>query len=193
MWHLIFLFITIIFVFLVVYPFLVKFDVRFNILKLKGTIAIIFLNKFRFEIKIRIKHGYVYINHKQKERKEKISNKNFFIVFIKQFIKQTYFREQFLIFDAHSDFGYVNDAKTTAVACGYIDVFAKSVLAKIKNNKKSSDIFILVEPQYDQDIFNVRIMQEVRISVLDLLYAGFYTLFYSWRGYEKDGKNKING
>lgn len=185
MWHLLFLFSTIMNILGFIYPFLVKFDVRFNIIKLKGMVRIVLFNKINIEFKIRIKNGYVYINHKSKERREKISKKNINFVFILTLINQMYFREQFLTFNVISNFGYKNDACTTAVTSGCIDVVSKSLLTKLKNNKKSSHILVSVEPQYDKDIFNVRITNTIRISIVDMIYALFYTAFYTWRNYEK--------
>ena len=173
-----------------IYPFLINIDVRFNILRLKGTIYITIFNKIKFEFNIRIKNGYVYINHKNKLRKEKISNKNISVIFIFKLLNQMYFREQFLDFIVRSNFGCINDACVTAVVCGYIDVLGKSLLSKLKNNKKSSHIFIDVEPKYNEDIFNIRLYNTIRMSVFDILYAVIYSLIYVWRYYEKNGKNK---
>lgn len=189
MWYLIFLFSTIINILTIIYPFLISFDVRFNILRLKGSIVIKIFNKIKFEFKIRIKNGYIYINHKNKLRKEKISNKNFNFVFVINLLNQLYFREQFLSFYFKTNFGFVLDSCVTAVVCGYIDVVGKSLLSKLKNNKKSSHIFIDIEPQYNQDIFNVRLMNTIRMSVFDILYSLVYTLFGIWRNYEKNGTN----
>ncbi len=191
MWNLIFLFLSIINLFPLIYPFLIKFDVKFNILKLKGSIVIKIFNKIKIEFKVRIKHGYIYINHKAKERKEKISNKNKKLMFVLSLINQLYFREQFLTFDFISNFGYNLDARITAVACGYIDVVIKSVLTKLKNNKKSSHIFVSVEPQYNKDIFNLRVTNTIRVSIFDIVYSLIYTKYIVWREYEKNGKRKI--
>lgn len=190
MWYLIFSFLTILNIMTFIYPFLINIDVRFNILRLKGTIYITIFNKIKFEFNIRIKNGYVYINHKNKLRKEKISNKNISIIFIFKLLNQMYFREQFLDFIVRSNFGCINDACVTAVVCGYIDVLGKSLLSKLKNNKKSSHIFIDVEPKYNEDIFNIRLYNTIRMSVFDILYAVIYSLIYVWRYYEKNGKNK---
>ena len=190
MWHLLFLFSTIMNILSFIYPFLVKFDVRFNILKLKGVVRIVLFNKINIEFKIRIKNGYIYINHKAKNRKEKISKKNVNVVFFLTLINQMYFREQFLTLDVISNFGYKNDACTTAVTCGYIDTLSKSILAKLKNNKKNSHIFVSVEPQYNQDIFNVRLTNTIRVSIVDIAYALIYTRLVMWRYYEKNGKSK---
>ena len=58
MWYLIFLFSTIMNILTIIYPFLISFDVRFNILRLKGSVTIKIFNKIKLEFKIRIKNGY---------------------------------------------------------------------------------------------------------------------------------------
>lgn len=191
MWNLIFLFTLIMVILILLYPFLVKLDIRFNILRLKGAFTITLFGKIKIEYKLRIKNGYIYINHKNKIRKEKITNNNFNVIFFMNLIGQIYFREQFISLDMKSNFGYVNDSCVTAVGCGYIDVIAKCILGKIKNNKKSSHIFVNNEPRYNEDIFNVRLINVVRISIADIVYALIYSLFYSWRKYEKRGKLKL--
>jgi len=87
MWRLIFLFLTIINIWQIAYPFLIKFDIKFNILKLKGIVKFTLFNKINFEFKIRIKNGYIYINTKKKEKNEKITNKNINIIFFINLIK----------------------------------------------------------------------------------------------------------
>lgn len=191
MWYLFLMFAIFLLLFLIIFPFLIEFDIRFNILRLKGSLTIKILNKYVIDFKIRIKHGYVYINHKNKERKEKISDKNVNVMFILNFIKQLYFREQFLNLEIHSNFGYMYDAMLTAVISGTIDVITKSMIGKIKNNKKSTHILIDVKPKYNEDILNIRVQNTVRISIFDILYALILTKFYVWREYEKSGKSGL--
>ncbi|MBE7076746.1 MAG: DUF2953 domain-containing protein [Clostridiales bacterium] len=181
MWSLIFFFMNVMNILSFIYPFLVEFDVRMNVLKLKGIVSIKLFNKIKFEFRIRVKHGYIYINHKNKLRKEKISNKNVNLVFIMKLINQLYFREQFLKFFVKSNFGYSEDACVTAVASGNIDIFTKMFLGKIKNNKKSAHILVSVEPKYNEDVFNIRVNNIVRISVVDLIYTLIYTKLSAWR------------
>ena len=188
MWHLIFLFLSLMNIWQFAYPFLVKFDVRFNILKLKGIIKLTLFNKFSFELKIRIKHGYIYINHKNRERKEKISNKNINIMFILKLLNNLYFREQMLSLNVISNFGYCNDSCVTATGVGFIDVLFKCLLAKIKNNKKSAHILVSVEPKYNEDICNLRVVNVVRISVFDIIFTLIYTKILMWR--ENYGKKR---
>ncbi len=193
MWRLIFLCVLIFIILMCAYPFLIKLDIRFNILRLKGIIIITLFNKFKIEFRIRIKNGYVYINHKNKLRKEKITTSNFNVVFVTKLVKQIYFREQMIELNMRSNFGFVLDSRITAVGCGYIDVISKCILSKIKNNKKSSHIFVSVEPKYNQDVLNIRLVNIIRMSVIDIVYALFYTLIYSWREYEKSRKSRVEG
>ena len=188
MTRLFFLFISILILLNLIYPFLIKVDIRFNLLKLKGTMIIKLFNKFKFELKFRIKHGYVYINHKNKSRKEKITDKNVNIVFFLNLVNQLYFREQLLDFYFISNFGYVNNSCITAVGCGYVEVLVKSFLAKLKNNKKSAHIFVETSPKYNQDILNFRVATSFRISVFDIIYALIVARVKVWKYYPNAGK-----
>ena len=174
----------------IIYPFLIKFDLRLNVLRLKGSVKITIFNKFNFQIKFRIKNGYIYIYFRKKERKEQLTNKNINLVFIGNIIGQFYYRQQVLNVDFKSNFGSNLDACVTATGSGYIDVFSKCVLSKIKNNKKSSNIFIFNQPKYNEDICNMRLVYEIRMSVLDIIYAFVYAIKNTWGEYE-NGKNKF--
>lgn len=174
-----------------IYPFLIKVDLRFNLLKLKGLASIKIFNKLKLEIKFRIKNGYLYVYFNNKERKEKISRKNINLVFIGNLIKQMYFRQQWLNFTANANFGYMLDSCVTATGCGYFDVLVKSLLGKIKNNKKTAHIFVGVEPKYNEDVCSVRIVNEVRMSFLDIIYSVIYAIIYTRRSNEKGRKHKL--
>jgi hypothetical protein len=123
-----------------------------------------------------VKNGYIYIYFNNKERKEKIDKKNINIVFVLNLVNQLYFRHQLLNCNVTSNFGFVLDSMVTATTCGFIDVFSKSVLSKVKNNKKSAHIFVDVQPKYNEDIFNVRLNYEMRMSVVDIIYTLFFTI-----------------
>ena len=189
MWSLIFLFANFMNIMGFIYPFLLKFDVRINVIKLKGKIKIIIFNKLKFELKFRIKNGYIYIYNKKKERKEKLTKKNINFLFIFNLLNQLYFRQQVLNLDVISNFGYNLDSCITATGCGFIDVFTKGLLSKIKNNKKSAHIFTRVEPKYNEDILNVRLVHEIRMSFADILYSIFYAIIITGRDYEGSRKN----
>ena len=175
MWRLIFSFFTFLNIWQFVYPFLIKFEIKFNALKLKGGLSVKLFNKIKFEFKFRVKNGYIYLYFNNKERKEKIDKKNINIVFITNLINQLYFRHQLLNCNVISNFGFVLDSMVTATTCGFIDVMSKCALAKVKNNKKSAHIFVDVNPKYNEDIFNFRLVYEMRMSVVDI----FYTLIYT--------------
>ena len=176
MWRLIFSFLTFLNIMQFIYPFLIKFEIKCNILKFKGGISIKFFNKIKFEIKFRVKNGYVYIYFNNKERKEKISKKNINIMFVLNLVKQLYFRQQWLDFIVTSNFGFVLDSCITATTCGAIDVVSNSILGKVKNNKKSAHIFVNIEPKYNEDIFNIKIENTTRISIFDIIYTLIITI-----------------
>lgn len=173
----------------IIYPFLIKLDLRMNILRLKGSVKITIFNKLSFQIKFRIKNGYIYIYFNKKERKEQITNKNINLVFTGNLIGQFYYRQQVLNINFNSNFGYNLDSCITATGTGYIDVFSKCILSKIKNNKKSSHIFISNQPKYNEDICNMRMVYEIRMSVVDIIYAFVYATKNTWRDYENRKSN----
>ncbi len=185
MWTLIFLFLTILNILQFIYPFLVEVDIRINILKLKGVFIIKFFNKLKIKLKFRIKHGYIYIYFKKKEKKLKISQNNVSFVFIINLFREFYFREQLLSMSLSSSFGYNLDSCITATTSGYLDIIQKGILAKIKNNKKSAHIFTKIDPKYNEDIFNLRFNQIIRVSVVDIIYTLLVTLIKTWSGNEK--------
>ena len=186
MWRLIFSFLTFLNIWQFIYPFLIKIEIKCNILKLKGGISFKFFNKIKLELKFRVKNGYIYIYFNNKERKEKLDKKNINIVFISNLINQLYFRHQLLNCNLISNFGFVLNSMATATTCGLIDVFSKAVFAKVKNNKKSAHIFVDVNPKYNEDIFNIRLNYEMRMSVVDIIYTLAFTII-------RTVQNKIKG
>ena len=171
MWHLIFSFLTFLNIWQFVYPFLIKFEIKCNVLKLKGGFSIKFFDKIKLEFKFRVKNGYIYVYFRNKEIKEKISDKNINIIFIINLIKSIYFRHQLLNCNLTSNFGFVLNSMVTATGCGIIDVISKGILSKVKNNKKSAHIFVEVNPKYNEDIFNLRFNYEMRMSVVDIIFS----------------------
>lgn len=191
MWYLIFLFVMFLLGVFALYPFLICYEVKFNLLKLKGAFNLILFGKIKIQYKLRIKNGYIYVYHNKKESRYKLTDKSFNVIFFINLIKQLYFRHQLKSFDFLSNFGYLNDARVSAVATGYIQWFALMVLSKIKNNKKSAHIFVNIEPKYNQDVCSLRIKSGVYISLFDILYSLAYTAIYSWRNYERQTDNKF--
>lgn len=191
MGYLIFLFVCLLILMLIVFPFLISYEVKFNLLRLKGVFTLILFGKIKLQYKVRIKNGYIYIYHNRKEKRYKLTDKTFNVVFFVNLIKQIYFRHQLCFFDLFSNFGYMNDACVSAVCVGYIDVIGKCVLSKVKNNKKSAHIFINVDAKYNQDICSLRVKSSVRVSVWDMLFSLVYTLLNTWRYYEKNTNNKL--
>jgi len=176
MWHLIFSFLTFLNIWQFVYPFLINFEIKCNVIKLKGGISVKFFNKIKMEFKFRVKNGYVYLYFNNKERKEKIDKKNINIIFILNLVNQLYFRHQLLNCNLTSNFGFLIDSMVTASVSGMIDVVSKCILSKVKNNKKAAHIFVEVNPKYNEDIFNIKLNYEMRMSVVDIIYTFVFTI-----------------
>ena len=134
--------ILLIIIFLLIIPIPIKFKVVFNILRLSGAVEVAILKFINFKIRVRFRGAYVYITQNNKTRREKLTAKNFNIVFVVQIIRQLYFRTILRDLKFVGDVGYYNDAMVTAMASSAIDIVAKCLSARILHNKKSAHIFI---------------------------------------------------
>ena len=106
-----------------------------------------------------------------KRERKKLIGRILTLFYISNLIKQLYFRHQLLNCNLTSNFGFVLDSMITASVCGFIDVLSKCTLSKVKNNKKSAHIFVEVNPKYNEDIFNLRLNYEMRMSAVDIIYT----------------------
>ena len=163
-------------------PFLIKITFTCNVVKLKGMVKIKILF-WKNEMRFRIKNGYIYIYKNGKEIKEKISSKNVNLRFLIKFMSETYMRQKLCEMEFHSSFGYNLDSFVTAKISAYIDIISKSILSKIKHNKKSANIFTQIEPKYNEDVFNIRVKSYVSNSLFDILIAFIMTKTYVRRIY----------
>ena len=170
MWYLFLHFIILILAISISAPFLITITLTCNVVKLKGMVKIKILF-WTQEIRFRIKNGYLYLYQNGREIKEKISRKNVNLKFLIKFTGETYLRQELLKLEFSSNFGYNLDSLVTASTASLIDVIAKSVLAKIKHNKKSSNIFTVVNPKYNEDVFNIRVKTAVSNSLFDIIVA----------------------
>lgn len=189
MWYLIFLLSTIMNIWSLAYPFLIEFEAKFNVLRMKGVISLKLFNKIKIQFKIRFKNGYGYIYFKKKEKKIKLTNKDFNFILIKNVVQQLYYRQQIINLNLSSNYGFVLNSCATAIVCGYFDVLTKCLLSKVKNNKKYAHILVNIEPKYNEDVFNAKIKTTFRISLFDIIFALIYTIINSWGKYERKRKS----
>ena len=182
--------ILLIIIFLLIIPIPIKFKVVFNILRLSGAVEVAILKFINFKIRVRFRGAYVYITQNNKTRREKLTAKNFNIVFVVQIIRQLYFRTILRDLKFVGDVGYYNDAMVTAMASSAIDIVAKCLSARILHNKKSAHIFISNDTKYNQDCLNLKIEGKVNISIFDVIYSIINTL-WNLKGekYERTSSN----
>lgn len=182
--------ILLIIIFLLIIPIPIKFKVVFNILRLSGAVEIAIFKLFKFKLRVRFRGAYVYITQNNKTRREKLTAKNFNIVFVVQIIRQLYFRTILRDLKFVGDVGYYNDAMVTAMASSAIDIVAKCLSARILHNKKSAHIFISNDTKYNQDCLNLKVEGKVNISIFDVIYSIINTL-WSLKGekYERTSSN----
>lgn len=185
-------FVLLIIFFLLIIPIPLKFKISFNILKLSGKVFFRVFKIFQFKIRVRFRGAYVYITTKKKTKREKLTSKNYSVVFIMEFLKQIYFRLVLTQLHFSSEVGYYNSAFTSALAGGGIDIISKCVFSRILNDKKSAHIFINNEVKYNQDCLNFNIDCQVKISLFDIIYSIINTL-WSLKGekYEKYSTTRI--
>lgn len=190
MWQIIFLII----IFLLIIPIPIKIKMLFNILNLSGGMELKILKIFSFKMRLRFRGAYVYITTKGKTKREKLTAKNFNIMFVIQLFRQIYFRLILTSLRFSSEVGYYNDAMFTALGGSLVDIIAKCVYAKILHNKKSAHIFMANEAKYNQDCLRIKIEAEIKMSIFDVLYSLINSL-WSVKGekYEtRSSKNEQN-
>ena len=181
--------ILLIIIFLLIIPIPIKFRLNFNILRLSGEVFIkVFFIKYK--VRVRFRGGYVYIIKNSKARREKLSSKNYNVVFITQFARQLYFRLILQSLRFVSEEGYYNNAMITAIGSSVIDIISKCLYARILHNKKSAHIFIQNEAKYNQDCLNIKVESEIRISLFDLIYS-LVNSYFILKGEKYERANSI--
>lgn len=157
---------------MVIIPIPIKVELNFNILRLSGKLFIKIFKIFNFKLSVRFRGAYVYITNKHgKTKREKLSSKNYDVAFVFELIKQLYFRLVFANINFTSQIGYFNSSMVTAISSASLDIISKSILSKIKHNKKSSHIFILNDAKYNQDCCSAKFETDCKICLFDVLYS----------------------
>lgn len=183
--------ILLIIVVLLIIPISIKFETKFNILRLSGAVQIQLLGFIKFNVRVRFRGQYVYITTNNKTRREKLSSKNFNVAFVVQMIRQLYFRLTLKYLTFTSESGYYNDAMVTALGGSIIDIVSKCIYARILHNKKSAHILIQNDTKYNQDCLNLKIQGQIYISLFDVIYS-LINVLWSLKGEKYEtGNSKV--
>lgn len=166
-WYLIFVFIAII----LSYPITINMVCKINALNL---VSEIYLGVFKFKVikyRVKVKGQFVYITKKGITYKEKFTPKNVDVDFVFKLLKELYYRINLITLEEYSEVGYRLDASKTALSASYLDIILKSVLTKVKNNKKLSHIFIFNSAKYNEDCLNLKLKSKISVNLFDLIYS----------------------
>lgn len=152
-------------------PFNTRVSLKINALNLASEVCV---KIFRFnviKIKIKIKGDYIYITKKRVTYKEKLISNNVDVIFAIKFVSQMYFRIRLNEIYEAGEYGIKNNAFHTSILCEAVDILSKSVLAKIKNNKKLAHIFVVNSAKYNEDCLNWNLMLDFSVNLIDVAYS----------------------
>ena len=166
-WYLFF----VVFIFVVTIPLKFHTWFKFNILNMSGEIYVTIMGIKIIKLKVKIKNNYIYITKKGITYKEKLTPSNIDVVFVLNLINALYFRCRLYSMAQTSEIGYVNNALTTALFTASTDILFKTIFGIIKNNKKSSHIFILNSAKYNEDCLILNLELNFSLNILDALYC----------------------
>lgn len=167
-WYLVFVFL---FLYILLVPVNLAATINFDLLHLKGELMLKASVFKPISIKIKVKKGYIYLTVKNKTQKEKLSMKNPHITFVYDLIRMLYFRQVIKELTVDGNIGYVNNAFAGAMLANFNDILIKCIVAPVKNNKKSAHIFVNIIPNYNNDIYTLKLFNEISLSVFDVLYS----------------------
>lgn len=166
-WYLIFVFIILI----LSYPIKANLVCKINVLNL---VAEMYVGIFKFKViklRAKIKGQFIYITKRGITYKEKFTPKNVDVDFVFKFLKELYYRVNLITLEEYTELGYKLDASKTAMSVSYADIIFKSLLAKIKNNKKLAHIFVFNSANYNEDCINLKLKAFISINLFDLIYS----------------------
>lgn len=166
-WYLFFVILIII----ITFPIKTKVVVKANILNLSSQLFISVLGIKILKLRVKFKGNYVYITKGKYTYKEKLTASNIDVVFLINFVKLLYFRLHLIELIEESEIGYSNNALTTSLGVASVDIIVKGILARVKNNKKSSHIFIDNYAKYNEDCLNFKLEASICINILDIFYS----------------------
>lgn len=166
-WYLFF----VVFILFITLPIKYKVVAKINFLNLSGEIFISILNINIVKLKIKIKKNFIYITKKGVTYKQKLTPSNIDIVFVIKLINEFYFRIKLIEIIQTAEIGVKNSAYVSAMSLISFDLITKGILAKIKNNKKSSHILIKNSAKYNDDCLRCGLETIFCVNILDILYS----------------------
>lgn len=166
-WYLFFVILILIFTF----PIKCRTWFKFNILNMSGEMFVTIIGLKVIKLKVKFKNNYIYVTKKGITYKEKLAPSNVDVVYVLNLINALYFRTRLYTFAENSEIGYKNNALTTSLMTASVDILFKSAFGIIKNHKKSSHIFLINSPKYNDDCLILNLEAIFSLNLLDLAYC----------------------
>ena len=174
-WYLFF----VVLILMLTFPVKTKAVFKANVLNLSSQVFVEVLGISFIKLKVKIRGNYVYVTKKKFTYKEKLTPSNVDVIFLFNFLKLLYFRLHLLELTQESEIGYSNNAMATSLGVAGIDIVSKGILTRVKNNKKSSHIFIDNYAKYNEDCLNFKLELSLCINIFDIVYSFISSKFKS--------------
>lgn len=164
------LIIVVFFLVLIIIPIFAKAHLSYDLIANLGTISfyIFFIKIFAYKIRFKNKNIIIITQKDKKEIETQLSDKQ--MRFLEQLTSQL---KQKIVVRKIYTFARIGtgNAYSSAVITGLFNVIASSVLAKIKNIKKSARIGVFAEPSYNENHLIFSVYGSFMITIFDIIYS----------------------
>ena len=168
-------FIVLILVFIAL-PIIFRVRLNLRVLTMSGRITMSIFRIINITIYFQIRGEYIIIRHNNKTTRQKLTDNDINIVFVKKLVSMFYFRQNVTDVIVMGSFGYKDNAMVTAVMSSVFGTIANAFLCVLKNNKQSANIKLTSLPNYDKDICSLEMTTKFNISIFDTLFVFALTL-----------------
>lgn len=169
------LIIVVFFLILFILPIFIKLHISYDLLNNLGTLSLylFFIKIFALKLKFKGKNIVIITKKEQKEVETQLSDKQ--MRFFEQLSSQL--KQKIIIrkLSAYSRIG-VSNAHYSAVLTGLFNAVVSSVLASVKNIKKSAKIGVFSEPAYNENHLIFSIYCSAMTTIFDIVYSLFMSL-----------------
>lgn len=164
------LIVIVFFLVILIVPYKIKLHVSYNLLDNLGALSfyIFFIKVLAYKVTIKNKNIVLISEKKEKIIEKEVSQKQ--MRFLEQLLiqlKQKVVVKKIYLF---SRIG-IKNAMQSAILTGLFNSIFCSLLAYIKNTKKSAQIGSFCEPLYNDNCFTIGAYIAVSITIVDVLYA----------------------
>ena len=151
-------------------PVIIELRITFNILTNTGVISVYLYKKLIIYYIYEIKGSQISLKSEENAQEELLDFSGAEIVFFSSLVKEVLDKLRLLFLDIYYNVG-LNDAFLTSMACGYINIIALMLYAKIKNEKPTASVGLYDTASYNQEEAVVVLNTNVSISLFDLVYS----------------------